>query len=680
MKTIDSDNDYNNFNSYNNKVEETTDLLINGNGDTLLRCNADLAKSFNVLKSTPPMGHKGRFYQRVLLKSNNSANVTEDSRSKSLPNSLEKNKSLNGSDIETVECCDIESKLLPTTDGDSPPVSPVFQDLWFKTWPERYDKLKTNDTDPVHSEGSSSNGYLYATCSSTQKSPVVRKNDVKKVTLNEALENISLAYSPITKQLHFVKKDIVETSKVEESDDIINKIEDNTLCPENVRPHHSRSSTISSLSDFSPSGSLLDPDERTTPTKDLSESKSCKKKKGTFFNKNVFSWKLFAKAKDDGSIPHSPQHCNVIASSSALILNKRPSTLPAKNEAEEQRHREEYQAILIAAKKKEALNNAAKQKQQKIQLQLEEQQANATKYFTHTVLANWDTMYCVKKTKDLWWHGLPSSVRGKVWRLAIGNDLNLTPQLHDICLSRAQIRLSSPEPPEIDTVNIDQESSLDVIQLDIARTFPNLCIFQEGGPYSEVLHSLLAAYVCYRPDVGYVQGMSYIAAILILNMDPYDAFVCFANLLNKPLHIAAFTLNQHQMQSYYKAFNEIFNYSLPKLYLHFVKSGLTPDMYLLDWIYTVYAKAMPLDVACRVWDVFLRDGDEFLFRTGLGILHLHQDTLMKMDFLHGAQFLTRLPEDMSSDQLFKSIQMVSTNVGKQTFGQIVEKCLSSNDT
>lgn len=46
---------------------------------------------------------------------------------------------------------------------------------------------------------------------------------------------------------------------------------------------------------------------------------------------------------------------------------------------------------------------------------------------------------------------------------------------------------------------------MDVIQLDIARTFPHLGIFQEGGPYSEVLHSLLAAYVCYRPDVGYVQ-------------------------------------------------------------------------------------------------------------------------------------------------------------------------------
>lgn len=225
--------------------------------------------------------------------------------------------------------------------------------------------------------------------------------------------------------------------------------------------------------------------------------------------------------------------------------------------------------------------------------------------------------YNTKKTRDLWWQGLPSSVRGKVWRLAIGNELNLTPQLYEICLSRAQNRLNSPEPSHGES-DIDQESSMDVIQLDIARTFPHLCIFQEGGPYSDVLHSLLAAYVCYRPDVGYVQGMSYIAAILILNMEQYDAFICFANLLNRPLHLAAFTLNQEQMQAYYNAYNEIFNYNLPRLYVHFEKSGLTPDLYLLDWIYTIFAKAMPLDVACRIWDIFLRDGDVFIFRTAVG--------------------------------------------------------------
>jgi len=37
-------------------------------------------------------------------------------------------------------------------------------------------------------------------------------------------------------------------------------------------------------------------------------------------------------------------------------------------------------------------------------------------------------------------------------------------------------------------------------------------------------------------------------------------------------------------------------------------------------MYTLFAKSLPLDVASRVWDVFCRDGEEFLFRTALGLL------------------------------------------------------------
>jgi hypothetical protein len=64
-----------------------------------------------------------------------------------------------------------------------------------------------------------------------------------------------------------------------------------------------------------------------------------------------------------------------------------------------------------------------------------------------------------------------------------------------------------------------------------------LGIFQAGGPYCDLLFRLLGAYVCYRPDVGYVQSMSFVAAVLLLQMEPYEAFVAFSNLLNRPLQV-----------------------------------------------------------------------------------------------------------------------------------------------
>lgn len=32
-----------------------------------------------------------------------------------------------------------------------------------------------------------------------------------------------------------------------------------------------------------------------------------------------------------------------------------------------------------------------------------------------------------RRVRELWWLGLPPGVRGKVWKKAIGNDLNISP-------------------------------------------------------------------------------------------------------------------------------------------------------------------------------------------------------------------------------------------------------------
>ncbi|XP_074238706.1 TBC1 domain family member 12 isoform X3 [Saimiri boliviensis] len=286
-----------------------------------------------------------------------------------------------------------------------------------------------------------------------------------------------------------------------------------------------------------------------------------------------------------------------------------------------------------------------------------------------------------RRVRELWWQGLPPSVRGKVWSLAVGNELNITPELYEIFLSRAKERWKSfsETSSENDTEGVsvaDREASLELIKLDISRTFPSLYIFQKGGPYHDVLHSILGAYACYRPDVGYVQGMSFIAAVLILNLEEADAFIAFANLLNKPCQLAFFRVDHSMMLKYFATFEVFFEENLSKLFLHFKSYSLTPDIYLIDWIFTLYSRSLPLDLACRVWDVFCRDGEEFLFRTGLGILRLYEDILLQMDFIHIAQFLTKLPEDITSEKLFSCIAAIqmqnSTKKWTQVFASVMK--------
>lgn len=75
--------------------------------------------------------------------------------------------------------------------------------------------------------------------------------------------------------------------------------------------------------------------------------------------------------------------------------------------------------------------------------------SNAMVIWNTEILPHWDSMYvstavcargclslfnalCVcrkgtRRVRELWWQGLPPSVRGRVWSLAIGNELNITP-------------------------------------------------------------------------------------------------------------------------------------------------------------------------------------------------------------------------------------------------------------
>ncbi|XP_014908367.1 TBC1 domain family member 12-like isoform X2 [Poecilia latipinna] len=359
-------------------------------------------------------------------------------------------------------------------------------------------------------------------------------------------------------------------------------------------------------------------------------------------------------------------------STTALILEDRPSNLPAKSLEETQRHKLEYEEMVAGAKRREMKDAQKKKRQMKERHRQEDSISNAMVVWNTEILPHWDAMKGTRRVRDLWWQGLPPGVRGRVWSLAIGNELNITAELYEIFLSRAKEKWRSYS--ETSSVNdnesdggaslADRESSLDLIKLDISRTFPSLFIFQKGGPYHDLLHSVLGAYTCYRPDIGYVQGMSFIAAVLILNLEEAEAFITFANLLNKPCQMAFFRVDHELMLKYFAAFEIFFEENLPRLFSHFQTNSLTPDLYLIDWIFTLYSKSLPLDVACRVWDVFCRDGEESLFRTGLGILRLFEDVLLQMDFIHIAQFLTRLPDDLQPHTLFTAMantHMISRN-------------------
>jgi len=223
----------------------------------------------------------------------------------------------------------------------------------------------------------------------------------------------------------------------------------------------------------------------------------------------------------------------------------------------------------------------------------------------------------------------------RVWQRCIGNQLRITQGIFDAFREHARAArrrmadaagagagwaTGGAAAREAGEVRRGHEDSLGVLDRDLPRTFASLGFFHRGGPLEAQLREVLEAYVFYRPDVGYVQGMSFLAAMLLLTMDTFPAFVALANLLHSHYFLSFFAMDMHEVRVRFAVFEELLAEQLPQLFRSFRRLGVTTDVFLLNWLMTLFAKSLPIDITSRIWDNYLLQGEAFMLRAALGVL------------------------------------------------------------
>jgi hypothetical protein len=129
------------------------------------------------------------------------------------------------------------------------------------------------------------------------------------------------------------------------------------------------------------------------------------------------------------------------------------------------------------------------------------------------VCPDWDRTTSEHRTRELWWRGIPPKLRGAVWQRAVGNELALTEATYNRALQRARDVQSDPPSDE----NRMMKDCFEAIRRDTSTAFPDLHLFQSGGPLHNSLVDLLDAYTMYRSDVGYLHGIHVCSLIPDLN-------------------------------------------------------------------------------------------------------------------------------------------------------------------
>ena len=211
--------------------------------------------------------------------------------------------------------------------------------------------------------------------------------------------------------------------------------------------------------------------------------------------------------------------------------------------------------------------------------------------------------------------GIPSELRKTVWSLTMPNDLKINQKMYDIFLERAKICQENQDKDHTFRKN------LLVIEKDLHRTHSEMNIFRYGNRCYQPLKNVLMAYSLYRPDLGYVQGMSYVAASILLHYnDELETFKCLANLLNREDMLYNFySFDMEKVNVVFHIFMRLLSEKLPELSEVFVSTGISCSIFLFEWIIAMYSNIFQLDLSSRIWDSILYFGEFYIMKTALAI-------------------------------------------------------------
>ncbi|XP_017088369.1 ecotropic viral integration site 5 ortholog isoform X1 [Drosophila bipectinata] len=190
-----------------------------------------------------------------------------------------------------------------------------------------------------------------------------------------------------------------------------------------------------------------------------------------------------------------------------------------------------------------------------------------------------------------------------------------------------------------------------VIRRDIARTYPEVEFFKEkDGPGQEALFNVIKAYSLHDREVGYCQGSGFIVGLLLMQMPEEEAFAVLVQIMQQHRMRHMFKPSMSELGLCMYQLENLVQEQIPDMHIHFQQQGFQTTMYASSWFLTLYTTTLNVNLSCRIMDVFLSEGMEFIFKVALALLLTGKETLLCLDMEAMLKFFQKeLPGRVEAD-------------------------------
>lgn len=209
--------------------------------------------------------------------------------------------------------------------------------------------------------------------------------------------------------------------------------------------------------------------------------------------------------------------------------------------------------------------------------------------------------------------GIPLVYRAKIWQECTDALEMKEPGLFNDLLANA-----NPDDPVVRE-----------IEKDVGRTMPLNMFYGGDGPGVQKLRRVLTAYSRRNPSVGYCQGMNLVTSTLLLVFaNEEEAFWVLCAIIERILPEDFFAPSLLPSRACPLVLLDFVKGHLPKLYVHLTELGVDLTAICFSWFLSLFTDCLPVETLFRVWDIFLVDGIDVLFRLAFAILKIGEIELL----------------------------------------------------